>query len=79
MKNDVNFKDFAYLTLLRYKDIGVYNAIIEGKLITQGNAVNMPLRHLVGHDRRRHRRIRQTRKSGDRRGTEGETAVYDPE
>ena len=40
VKNDVNFKDFAYLTLLRYKDIGVYNAIIEGKLITQGNAVN---------------------------------------
>lgn len=37
VKNDVNFKDFAYLTLLRYKDLGVYNAIIEGKLIRQGS------------------------------------------
>ena len=39
VRNDVRFKDFAYLTLLRYKDIGVYNAIIEGKLITQGNTL----------------------------------------
>ena len=37
VKNDVNFKDFAYLTLLRYKDLSVYNAIIEGKLIRQGS------------------------------------------
>lgn len=37
VKNDVNFKDFAYLTLLRYKDLNVYNAIIEGKLIRQGS------------------------------------------
>lgn len=37
VKNDVYFKDFAYLTLLRYKDIGVYNAIIEGKLIVRGS------------------------------------------
>lgn len=39
VKNDVYFKDFAYLTLLRYKDIGVYNAIIEGKLIVRGSKV----------------------------------------
>jgi len=37
VKNDVDFKDFAYLTLLRYKDIQVYHAIVEGKLLQQGN------------------------------------------
>lgn len=37
VKDDVNFKDFAYLTLLRYKDIQVYHAIVEGKLLQQGN------------------------------------------
>lgn len=37
VKYDVDFKDFAYLTLLRYKDIQVYHAIVEGKLLQQGN------------------------------------------
>lgn len=37
VKEDVDFKDFAYLTLLRYKDIQVYHAIVEGKLLQQGN------------------------------------------
>ncbi len=37
VKDDVDFKDFAYLTLLRYKDIQVYHAIVEGKLLQQGN------------------------------------------
>ena len=37
VKDDVDFKDFAYLTLLRYKDIRVYHAIVEGKLLEQGN------------------------------------------
>ncbi len=40
VRYDVSFKDFAYLTLLRYKDIGVYNAIVEGKLIIPGNALS---------------------------------------
>ena len=37
VKDDVDFKDFVYLTLLRYKDIQVYHAIVEGKLLQQGN------------------------------------------
>lgn len=36
VRNDVVFKDFALLTLLRYKDINVYHALVEGKLIAQG-------------------------------------------
>ena len=39
VKNDVVFKDFAYLTLLRYNDIKVYHAIVEGKLIQQGSTL----------------------------------------
>ena len=37
VKDDVDFKDFAYLTLLRYKDIQVYHAIVDGRLLQQGN------------------------------------------
>lgn len=37
VKDDVDFKDFAYLTLLRYKDIRVYHAIVDGRLLQQGN------------------------------------------
>lgn len=39
VKNDVNFKDFAYLTLLRYKDLAVYHGLIEGKFIERGKSV----------------------------------------
>lgn len=40
VKDDVVFKDFALLTLLRYMDINVYHALVEGKLIVQGGALN---------------------------------------
>lgn len=36
VKNDVYFKDFALLTLIRYKDISLYHALVEGGLFLQG-------------------------------------------
>lgn len=39
VKNDVNIKDFLLLTLLRYKDVNVYNAIVSGDLILKGSSL----------------------------------------
>ena len=36
VKNDININDFLLLTLLRYKDINVYNAIVNGDVVTIG-------------------------------------------
>lgn len=40
VKNDVVFSDFALLTLLRYKDISVYNALAEGHFLKKGDLFN---------------------------------------
>ena len=40
VRNDVVFSDFALLTLLRYKDISVYHAIVEGRLLQRGSFLN---------------------------------------
>lgn len=40
VRNDVVFSDFALLTLLRYKDISVYHAIVEGRLLERGSFLN---------------------------------------
>lgn len=36
VRDDVNFKDFAYVTLLRYKDLSVYHGLIEGRFVERG-------------------------------------------
>lgn len=37
VKNDVDLKDYIYVTLLRYTDVRTYSAICEGKLLQRGN------------------------------------------
>lgn len=39
VKNDVNLKDYIYVTLLRYTDIRTYSAICEGKLLKRGSSM----------------------------------------
>ena len=37
MKNDINLNDFLLLTLLRYKDMNVYNAIVNGDVVSKSS------------------------------------------
>lgn len=39
VKNDVDMKDFLYMTLLRYTDISTYSALCEGKLLTNHEGI----------------------------------------
>lgn len=39
VKNDVDMKDFLYVTLLRYTDISTYSALCEGKLLTNHEGI----------------------------------------
>ncbi len=39
VKNDVDMKDFLYVTLLRYTDINTYSALCEGKLLTESQGI----------------------------------------
>lgn len=40
VKNDVDLKDYIYVTLLRYTDVRTYSAICEGKLLKRGGSMN---------------------------------------
>lgn len=42
VKNDVDFGDFISVTLLRYYDINVYHALVEGKLTKGGGLLSGP-------------------------------------
>lgn len=39
IKNDVDLKDYIYVTLLRYTDVRTYSAICEGKLLKKGGPI----------------------------------------
>lgn len=38
VKNDVDLKDYIYVTLLRYTDVRTYSALCEGKLLKRGGS-----------------------------------------
>lgn len=40
VKNDVDMRDYIYVTLLRYTDIRTYSALCEGRLLTRGSYLN---------------------------------------
>lgn len=40
VRNDVDFSDFVRVTLLRYYDIGTYNALADGQLTRTGNIMS---------------------------------------
>lgn len=40
VKNDVDMKDYIYVTLLRYTDIRTYSALCEGRLLVKGSFMN---------------------------------------
>lgn len=40
VKNDVDMRDYIYVTLLRYTDIRTYSALCEGRLLVRGSFLN---------------------------------------